>query len=62
MLGKLPGGSKMETYLVYVELRDKNYPGSIYRLTYDEKNNTLNGTYFQAVTKETFEVYFTKEK
>lgn len=48
--------------LVYVELRDENYPGSIYRLTYDEKTKTLNGTYFQAVTKETFEVYFTREK
>lgn len=48
--------------LVYVELRDENYPGSIYRLTYDEKTKTLNGTYFQAVTKETFEVGFTRKE
>ena len=47
---------------VYVELRDKNYPGSNYKLTYVEEKETLMGTYFQAVTKETFEVYFTKKK
>ena len=48
--------------LIYIELRDRNYPGSVYRLIYDDKNNSLNGTYFQAVTKETFEVDFTSGK
>ena len=47
---------------VYVELRDENYPGSIYQLTYDEKTKTLIGTYYQAVAKETYEVYFTRGK
>lgn len=47
---------------IYVELRDINYPGSIYQLTYDEDVKTLFGTYYQAVAQETYEVYFTKEK
>jgi len=47
---------------IYVELRDENYPGSIYQLTCDEDAETLRGTYFQAVAKQTFEVSFTKEK
>ena len=46
---------------LYVELRDKNYPGSLYQLTYDKKKKILNGTYYQAVDLLTFEVYFTKK-
>lgn len=46
--------------LIYVELRDDNYPGSIYRLTYDEKTKSLYGTYYQAIAKETYEVYFNR--
>lgn len=59
-VGKASWREQDGNILVYVELRDENYPGSIYRLTYNKKNNTLNGTYFQAVTKETFEVGFTR--
>lgn len=51
-----------EDFQIYVELRDENYPGSIYQLALDEKTNTLIGTYYQAVARQTFEVYFTKEK
>ena len=47
---------------IYVELRDTNYPGSNYKLTYIEKTETLFGTYFQAVASETFEVSFKKIK
>lgn len=61
-VGKASWREQNGNILVYVELRDKNYPGSIYRLTYDKNNKTLNGSYFQAVTKETFEVGFTREE
>ena len=47
---------------VSVELRDANYPGSTYTLTYDPKNDRLVGRYFQAVTGETFDVYFVRLK
>jgi hypothetical protein len=45
-----------------VELRDVNYPGSTYTLTYDSKADRLVGRYFQAVTGETFDVYFLRLK
>ena len=51
-----------KTLQLYVELQDKNYPGSLYKLTFDEKTETLKGTYYQAVAGQTFEVHFTKEK
>jgi hypothetical protein len=47
---------------VSVELRDVNYPGSTYTLTYDAKNDRLVGRYFQAATGETFDVYFVRLK
>jgi hypothetical protein len=47
---------------VFVELRDVNYPGSTYTLTYDAKNDRFVGRYFQAVTGETFDVYFVRLK
>jgi hypothetical protein len=47
---------------VSVELRDVNYPGSTYTLTYDAKTDRLVGRYYQAVTGETFDVYFVRLK
>jgi hypothetical protein len=43
---------------VFVELRDINYPGSNYRLTYDPSNDLLRGVYFQAVAQQNFDVAF----
>ena len=47
---------------IFVELQDENYPGSLYQLTYDEKSKILRGTYYQAVSKQTFKVSFNKIK
>jgi hypothetical protein len=47
---------------IFVELKDENYPGSLYQLTYDKKQKVLFGTYYQAVDELTYEVYFTKKK
>ncbi len=43
---------------VFIELRDVNYPGSTYELTYDQRSDQLTGTYFQAVQQQRFEVTF----
>jgi hypothetical protein len=43
---------------VFIELRDVNYPGSTYQLTYDPSGDRLLGTYFQATLRETYEVEF----
>lgn len=46
---------------VVIVLQDANYPGSTYTLAYDVKTDRLVGTYYQAVAKETYEVFFVRE-
>lgn len=46
---------------LFVELRDANYPGSTYTLTYDPVNDELQGVYFQAVEQQTYEVSFKRQ-
>lgn len=48
------------TVSIFIELRDVNYPGSTYNLTYDPANDSLKGIYFQAAIEEAFEVYFVR--
>ena len=45
---------------LHVELRDVNYPGSLYRLHYDPGTDRLKGTYFQAVERKTFNIEFVR--
>ncbi len=47
---------------VFVELRDVNYPGSTYTLIYDPEHDRLNGYYYQAVKKGTFDVVFVRKE
>jgi uncharacterized protein (DUF2147 family) len=53
---------KDDTYTIFIELRDVNYPGSKYNLKYDPKSDKLIGTYFQAVQGETYDVEFSRSK
>ena len=46
---------------VKVELRDENYPGCLYKLTYATDKDRLVGTYFQAQMQQTYEVEFVRE-
>ena len=46
------------TLEVFVELRDVNYPGSTYTLTYDRAMELLMGVYFQAATQQKYDVAF----
>ena len=50
------------TVKVFVELRAPNYPGSTYTLTYDQERDQLRGIYFQAVQRQSFNVYFVRMK
>ena len=45
---------------LFIELRDTNYPGSKYTLVHAKEKDVLEGTYFLAVTKETYSVKFLK--
>lgn len=43
---------------LFVELRDVNYPGATYRLTYRPQQDQLAGLYHQPLVGQTFEVAF----
>jgi hypothetical protein len=47
---------------VFIELRDVNYPGSTYNLTYEAQSDQLEGIYYQAAIRERFEVIFVRMK
>lgn len=47
---------------VFVELKDKGYPGSTYTLAYDPETDRLEGIYYQATMKQEFEVVFQRKK
>ena len=50
------------TTKVSIELRDTNYPGSTYTLTYDPKEDQLKGVYFQAALQQSYDVVFVRMK
>jgi hypothetical protein len=50
------------TSKLVIELRDVNYPGSIYTLEYNPQSDQLFGQYFQAALQQTFEVVFSRMK
>lgn len=47
---------------VFIELRDVNYPGSTYALTYESATDQLKGIYYQAVERQNFDVAFVRMK
>ena len=47
---------------VFLELRAGGYNGSTYTLTYDPKSDILKGVYYQAVARQSFDVYFVRAK
>lgn len=54
--------SKDDRIQVFVKLQDVNYPGSTYMLVYEPEHDRLIGYYYQAVTKETYEVVFVRKE
>lgn len=45
-----------------VELRDTGYPGSTYTLRHNEVSDTLEGVYFHAGLKQSFNVAFARSQ
>jgi hypothetical protein len=50
------------TIKVFIELRDINYPGATYNLTYDPRSDQLRGIYFQPAFNQSFYVVFVRMK
>jgi hypothetical protein len=46
---------------VFFELRAGGYNGSTYDLVYDPASDRLKGVYYQAVVKQSFDVYFVRK-
>jgi hypothetical protein len=53
---------KNNTFVIGVELRDVNYPGSTYILQYFPATKKLAGKYYQAVEKVYYDVEFSRVK
>lgn len=49
------------TLRAFFDLRAGGYNGSTYELTYDPASDRLKGTYYQAVAKQKYEVYFLRK-
>lgn len=49
------------TLRVFLELRAGGYDGSTYELVHDPASDRLVGTYYQAVAKQKFSVYFARK-
>ena len=47
---------------LYVELRDRGYPGSKYSVVYMPDADALVGTYYQAVQKQIYNIRFLRKK
>jgi uncharacterized protein (DUF2147 family) len=51
-----------KTTKVFIELRDVNYPGATYNLTYDAERDQLRGVYYQPAVGQSFDVVFIRMK
>jgi hypothetical protein len=47
---------------VFVELRDRGYPGNYYKLTYDTGKDQLAGVYYHLGVQQQFDVFFERMK
>lgn len=47
---------------VFVELRDTNYPGATYKLSYDSASDRLSGFYHQPISDQTYEIFFVRQQ
>lgn len=61
-VSKAQASQEGSTTKVFIELRDVNYPGSTYTLTYLPGKDLLVGIYYQALQQQSYEVYFERTK
>lgn len=53
--------TKADRLNIYIELRDRGYPGSNYTLTYEPDTDRLVGIYHHMVLKEKFDIFFVRK-
>ncbi len=57
-VSKAQANTKAGKIELFIELRDRGYPGSYYTLTFDSKTNRLVGVYHHLVLNQNFDIYF----
>jgi hypothetical protein len=60
-VSKAQASMKAEKIKLFIELRDKLYPGSYYTLTHDSQSNHLIGIYHHLGLNQDFDVYFIRK-
>jgi uncharacterized protein (DUF2147 family) len=61
-VSKAEASQEGDTTKVFIELRDVNYPGATYNLTYDFERDQLRGVYYQPALRQSFDVVFIRMK
>lgn len=61
-VAKAEASQKGGTVKVFIELRDVNYPGSTYTLSYNPTTDHFNGIYYQPALQQSFDVQFIRLK
>ena len=59
-VSKAQANTKAGKIKLFIELRDKGYPGSYYTLTFDSETNKLVGVYHHLVLNQNFDIYFVR--
>ncbi len=57
-VSKAQANTKAGKIELFIELRDRGYPGSYYTLTFDSETNRLVGVYHHLGLNQNFDVYF----
>ena len=60
-VSKAQANTKAGKIELFIELRDKGYPGSYYTLTFDSETNRLVGVYHHLGLNQNFDVYFVRK-
>jgi hypothetical protein len=60
-VSKAQADTKKGKIELLIELRDRNYPGNYYTLTFDSKTNRLVGVYHHLGLNQNFDVYFIRK-
>jgi hypothetical protein len=61
-VARAAAGRHEDALALVVELRDRNYPGNLYTLTYDPARDELRGLYSHLGLQQTFDVTFVRER
>jgi hypothetical protein len=59
-VSKAQANAKAGKIELFIELRDRGYPGCYYTLTFDPKSNRLVGVYHQLGLNQKYDVYFVR--